>query len=348
MSWILSRNGRASAAAVSVALCAPAIAHADEPARAPAEPAPAEIQEANLRFQEGKALVEQGAIAEGCEKLAQSLALARRGGTLLNLAACRQKQGRHATALKLFQEALDAATADRNRERAEIALRGLSETRAQLSWLVITIAPGAGAPGLRVMLDGTPLAASALGTMIAVDPGPHAIAAEAPGRRRFDLTVTSGPAGDRRAVEVPALAAEAPAAPHADAPAPKAVPAQPEAADRSVGPLIAGISLLGAGAVVTVTGAVFGTIAIVDSAASRRLCPKDVCTNQTGIDKNDSARNAANLSNILLPVGLGAAAAGALVLILRPGAKPRAPAARVSPMLHAGPSGAWITLEGSF
>src|SRR6185436_10692650 len=95
-------------------------------------------------------------------------------------------------------------------DRVEIAERGVVESRAQLAWIVVSLAPGAAIPGLRVTLDGAAIDPASLGSMIAVDSGHHTIAAEAPGRRRFEATVESGGAGDRRTVEVPAIAPEPP------------------------------------------------------------------------------------------------------------------------------------------
>ena len=68
-------------------------------------PAPAQITPADSAFLQGKALMDQGRTAEACEKFAESLALERRGGVLLNLAVCREEQGRYATALGLLHEA---------------------------------------------------------------------------------------------------------------------------------------------------------------------------------------------------------------------------------------------------
>ncbi len=298
--------------------------------------------QADLRFHEGKALLEQGLVPEACDKLAQSLALARRGGTLLNLAVCRQRQGRHATALELFQEALAVARAEGRADRAEIAERGVLDTRGKLSWLVVTVRPDAGASGLRVTLDGAPIEPSALGSMLAVDPGQHILTAEAPGRRPFEVTVTSGGAGDRRAVEIPVLAGETPAPSPAAAakgqgPSAGAGRESPRAADSQTGMLAAGASLISVGVVAAVTGAVLGGLAIADGAESRRLCPESPCSSDEGIAKNNSARTAATAANILVPSGLTVAAVGGALLLIRGLATSKS--AAVSPSLAVAP---WV------
>jgi hypothetical protein len=362
--------GRAlRAASFAVTLSAAALAAADPPGaastpEAPPSPAPtasasagptsADVQ-ADLRFHEGKALLEQGLVPEACDKLAQSLALARRGGTLLNLAVCRQRQGRHATALELFQEALAVARAEGRADRAEIAERGVLDTRGKLSWLVVTVRPDPGVSDLRVTLDGAPIDPSALGSMLAVDPGQHILTAEASGRRRFEVTVTSGGAGDRRAVEIPVLAAETPtpgsaAAAKGQGPSAGAGRESPRAADSQTGMLAAGASLISVGVVAAVTGAVLGGVAIADGAESRRLCPESPCSSDEGIAKNNSARTAATAANILVPSGLTVAAVGGALLLIR--GLTTSKSAAVSPSLAVAPwaapgsggavlSGAW-------
>ena len=68
-------------------------------------------------FHAGKALLAQGRVAEACERLAESYALAPRGGTLLNLAICRETQGWYATAMRLLVQARDAAATGKRADR---------------------------------------------------------------------------------------------------------------------------------------------------------------------------------------------------------------------------------------
>src|SRR6185437_420987 len=86
-----------------------------------ASSAPAQTTPSDIAFFEGKALMEQGRTAEACEKFTASLALERRGGVLLNLAVCREKQGRYATALTLFHEARERASKDGRPDRVALA-----------------------------------------------------------------------------------------------------------------------------------------------------------------------------------------------------------------------------------
>ncbi len=280
----------------------------------PKAPSAEDALAADVRFHEGKALLDQGLLKEACDKLAQSLALARKGGTLLNLAVCRQRQGRHASALPLFQEALAAAKAEGRADRAEIAERGALESRGKLGWLVITIAKDAASLGLRASLDGEAIDPTALGSMIAVDPGQHTVTAESPGWSRVSITIESAGAGDRRTVEIPKPA---------PAPAPKEAvvgagsPDKAAARGGGTGMLVVGSSLLGVGALATIVGSVMGGVAIADSAESKRLCPGAVCPTDEGYAKNQSARRSATAADVLIPAGLALVASGGAVLLVR-------------------------------
>lgn len=280
----------------------------------PKAPSAEDALAADVRFHEGKALLDQGLLKEACDKLAQSLALARKGGTLLNLAVCRQRQGRHASALPLFQEALAAAKAEGRADRAEIAERGALESRGKLGWLVITIAKDAASLGLRASLDGEAIDPTALGSMIAVDPGQHTITAESPGWSRVSITIESAGAGDRRTVEIPK---PAPAPASKEAVVGAGSPDKAAAGGGGTGMLVVGGSLLGVGALLTIVGSVMGGVAIADSAESKRLCPGAVCPTDEGYAKNQSARRAATAADVLIPAGLALVASGGAVLLVR-------------------------------
>lgn len=299
-------------------------------------------RDADRLFQEGKALMDQGAYREGCEKLAESLALLRRGGTLLNLAVCRNKEGRYATALRVYQEALDAAVADQRPDREEIARRDIEEVRAKLSWLTVRAPDAAKAPGLTISLDGAPIDPQQWGKLLPVDPGDHKITAAAPDREPFQITITIANERDRKEIIVPALApAPKPSSPPQELSPP---PRAPSAARLRT----FGIPTLTAGALIVAVGAGAGIKAIVDSRRSKELCPNRRCTTDEGLAANESARTAATLANVVIPVGLLVAASGLFLTLYTP--KPSSPR-RASNLVIApsfGASGASLTVGGSF
>jgi hypothetical protein len=311
------------------------------PARA--QPAPADDA-----FVLGKALMDQGRIAEACTKFAESLALDRRSGTLLNLAVCREQEGRHATALRLFEEARARAVKDGRADRVALTEEHLARIRPRLSWLTLRVAAGAVGPDLVVLRDGEELPRVRWGTIEALDPGPHTVVATAPGRARFEATVVLGPAGDAQVVEVPAPAPplSAPAPPTRPLEVADAVPPPPR---RSSSPVLAiGWTFTGVGAAALVAAGVFGVKAIHDVRVSDMQCPGNICTTTDAFQQAQDARTEARLADIVTPVGLFTTAAG-LYLLLRNRPEPSGQRATTSlPRLSTAVAyGAWcISLRG--
>ena len=307
-------------------------------------PAQAEGSLANELFQQGKALMEQGSISEGCQKLAESLALQHRGGTLLNLAVCRNKEGRYATALRLYQEALEVAMKDGRGDREQLARASLEEIRPKLSWLAVKLAPGAEPAGLRVRRDGVDVPRSAWGAPEAVDAGKHTIAATAPGRKPFNVVVIVGGPGDKRVVEIPLLEEIAPAPPRAARP-PAALAGTDVGARAWKRPL--GTAVLGLGVVTVLTGGIFGMRAIADSNQSKGLCPDRRCPTDEGYMMNQRARTAAVVADIAVPAGLAASGVGIFLLLTS-----RAPISRAATfqrlLPEVGPNLAGLSLQGAW
>jgi hypothetical protein len=143
---------------------------------------------------------------EACQKFAESVALLRRGGALLNLAVCRATEGRYAAAFRLLEEAREFAVKDGRPDRVALADGQIDQVRSHLSWLTVRPVPGAAPPDLAIGCDGEELASATWGSPVAVDPGPHTIVASATDRAPFRVTVVLGPAGDTQTVKVPVLA----------------------------------------------------------------------------------------------------------------------------------------------
>src|SRR6266446_6820357 len=106
-------------------------------ARASAEPTAVDKSLATQLFKEGRMLVDQGKVAEGCRKLEESQRLDPGGGTLLNVALCHEKEGRSATAWTEFTEALGIAKKDDRAQRIELAQTHIAALEPTLSLLVI-------------------------------------------------------------------------------------------------------------------------------------------------------------------------------------------------------------------
>ncbi|WP_437526568.1 PEGA domain-containing protein [Sorangium sp. So ce726] len=173
--------GLASAAAVAFGGAA---AHAQEPARDPVA--------AEALFKAGRALVDKGDDAAGCPKFEASLALNPSASTQINIARCREREGKLATAWHDYHRALvlnrETVGEQRRRSLEEVANKGIAALEPRVPKLVIVVK---GAPaGMEVLRDGTALPAAALGEPLPVDPGPHEIRASAPGHEAETRSIT--------------------------------------------------------------------------------------------------------------------------------------------------------------
>lgn len=178
----------------------------------PAAAEPAESKSASdALFYEGNTLMAEGRVADACTKFEQSLALVRRGGSLLNVALCQEAAGALAAAAPLFQEALEIAGRDGHPDRQEIARQHLDGLRPKLAWIVVTKTPADELPGLEISCDGALVPRERWGVPTAATPGKHVILASAPGRERFEASVTVGAPGEIHVVQIPLL--REPAAP---------------------------------------------------------------------------------------------------------------------------------------
>src|SRR5215510_5737479 len=158
-------------------ICVGMISAAYPVADAGTEPSAADKSLATALFKEGRALVDQGHVAEGCRKLEESQRLDPGGGTLLNVALCHEKEGRTATAWTEFTEALGIAKKDDRPQRIELAQTHIAALEPTLSRLVIQVPEGSDLPELEIKRDGSPLRRAAWGSPMPVDPGDHQIEA---------------------------------------------------------------------------------------------------------------------------------------------------------------------------
>ena len=196
-----------------IALLLPGAAHAQSDAAI-----------AEQLFRDGRTLIEAGRTDEACEKFAASERLAPAIGTQLNLALCREQQGRTATAWSLYVDVEAAARRAGDMTRARYAHDHGAALAGQLKKVVIEVPTPP--PGMVVHLDGTrcPLARS--GRRIPLNPGDHDLVVTAPGKKPWQQShLALGPSATTVHVRVQ-LEDEASAAP-ALAPAAAAIDAIP-------------------------------------------------------------------------------------------------------------------------
>ncbi|MFS8070761.1 MAG: hypothetical protein ACMG6S_30715 [Byssovorax sp.] len=283
-----------------------------------------------------------GKFREACPKLAESQRIDPQIGTLINLAACHDGEGKTATAWAEYTDAATQATRAGGADHESVARRKGGEIQARLSRIVLAaVRPTA---GLVVTLDGERLGDGVLGTPLPVDPGAHAIKAEAPGRVPWSTTVDVRPGPATQTVSLPDLAlapALAATGPVESAPAPASLPASLTASEttapsRSVSPLVwvsGGLALTGIG-----LGTYFGLRAFSKNDAASTACKDDIC-DAAGMELDSQGRTAATVSTVAFAVGAASALATVGFFVFR-GSSATTPQVAISP-LGVGVRGAW-------
>lgn len=287
-----------------------------------AQGAPDAVAEA--LFRDGRALMAEHRYPEACGKLAESQRLDPHIGTLLNLAACRALEGRTATAWAAYSEARAQATRAGRADHETFAAEQLRTLEPRLARVQISaVRPPA---GLVLSLDGQALEIGALGTPLPVDPGPHRLAASAPGRAPWATSFDAREATTSE-LTLPALDAAVAATP-APAPLPRPTPAPapppapreaPEAGSPAPGPLVwvlGGVAAAGVG-----VGSYFGVAAFIRNGDANGACPRNACT-AAGLQADSDARASALTATVAFAIGGAAAATAALVWALGSGSHP--------------------------
>src|SRR4051812_36968240 len=213
--------------------------------------APAHAQssgaQAETLFRQGKDLMAKGQIADACAAFDASQKLDPNIATLLNQAACREKNGQLATAWGLFLDAerqTRSATDSQNQQHHQTAAAKATKLEPRLSTLSITVPPESRVAGLEVLRGGDPVDPGAWNRALPVDGGTYRITARAPGNAEWSSTVTVGNEHDVKTIETPRLRAAAreqlPVATTAAQPDAAAPAAGHRRASRRVVPLVVG------------------------------------------------------------------------------------------------------------
>jgi hypothetical protein len=270
-------------------------------------PAYADPAAAEALFREGRTLLDRGQIDAACEKLEASNALEASAGTLLNLATCREKQGKTATAWANFVSAERLAQNQNRPEQAAEAKRRAGELEPQLATLELLVREAA--PGLVVRRAGQAVPAASFNTAVPVDPGTLVIEASAPGYEPARFEVNIGASAERRTLEIPKLRKVA----QLDATAPMGSTANPageigtqvHADTNKTLPWTIGI----VGGATLVAGGVLGALALSSNSKAVSACDKENnaadCT--TLQDRRDSQALASTVCVGVGVVGVGVA-----------------------------------------
>jgi serine/threonine-protein kinase len=308
----MKRPPRSLGGALAIALpLAAASARADD-----ANPAEQKAA-AQVLFEEGRSLVEQGKFADACPKLAESERLDPGIGTMLWLGDCYENTDRTASAWVTFKEASGAAAA-RHDERERVARERAAQLESKLTRLTIAVA--AEPEHLEVRRDGVLLGSAEWGVPIPVDPGAHTVSAEAPGRRKWATTVELARGPQTATVTIPALAPEEPMAPRVAAHDVEAPRPRPSEGNGGSAMRIAGASVASAGLVAIAAGTFFAFRAksTYDDSNASGHCLKDNECDPTGLKSRSDAFSMATIATVGIGAGAAALVGGAVLFFAAP------------------------------
>ena len=271
-------------------------------------------------FQDGAALLKAGKVHDACLKFAESEKLDPQLGTLLNLAACHEQEGKVASAWGEYTELAGVAGKKGDKKRAAYATKKLAELDKQLPHLQLEVPAGT----TELAVDGVALGQAAWGSSLPTDPGQHEIAYWAPGKKRGVETVSLAK-GESKVAKLPALLEEPivkfthepepeptrPVVASGPAPAATAPPAKQGGTPlRTAGFVVGGLGVVGLG-----LGAAFGVMALGSKGDVDTGCAGNQCS-QAGLDAASNARTQATISTIGIAAGGVCLAAGVTMVLL--------------------------------
>lgn len=198
-----------------------ALALACSPVPVAAQPAGAQ---AEVLFRRGRDLMSAGNTAEACAAFEASQKLEAATTTLLNLAACREKNGQLATAWGLFLDAerqTRAATDDVGRQLHQVAGDHARKLEPKLSRLTIHVPDALRAQITAIERDGAPIDPVVWGVALPIDGGTYHVVVHLRGAPELSLAVTIANEGDAKTVDMPEPQGAKPVEP---APPPVAMP----------------------------------------------------------------------------------------------------------------------------
>ena len=310
------------------------------PVAASAAPSETDRTLAQSLFEDGRRLMNANDFVNACPKLQESQRLDPSGGTVLNLALCREQEGKLATAWAYFKQALSAAKRDDRADREEAASKHLALLEAKIPSVKINVTTAA--PGEEVLVDGVVVGTAGWGTRMALDPGRHELSARAnerePWSHQFALEV-----GQSLSFDVPALAPQQASAP-AGSGEPPARAEREQHGSSTVGWVVAGAGVVGLG-----VGSFFGLQALSKQAETKPECPTKATCSDRGLTLSKQANTDAWISNVGFGIGLVSLAAGTYLLLSSGDGAPQ-PAASSTPRvrLAAGPRGGQLNVEGTW
>lgn len=269
---------------------------------------------AQALFDQAQGLMREGRWTDACPKLEESQRLDPADGTVLHLAACREHEGKVATAWALYQDALVAAKRSNNKSRAKVAQERIDFLGPRLPKLRLKVAfADKRLPAFKLMRDETAVGPALWGDAFPIDPGAHTITATADGYKKWTRAIDIAASPDETTVDVPLLDADATEKPRHAPDGPKTEP--PREDDRGDTQRTVGLALTAIGLGGLVAGGIFGGLALSkNSDADKECAPPDyVRCSALGVDAGKQSETFGNVSTVAFIAG-GAFVLGGLAL----------------------------------
>ncbi|HEY5920804.1 MAG TPA: hypothetical protein VIV11_04000 [Kofleriaceae bacterium] len=292
-------------------------------------PARADDAAAKALFDQGKTLFAEGKYGEACAKLEASFKLSQLSSTRGLLGACYEKVGKLASAWVAYRDSAAIAERQGHAERAQAAREKAAELEPKLAKLAIDTTAAKPVTGLEVTIDGVVQPSAALDQPLPIDGGPHVIAADAKGYKKWQSTVDIVD-GEQQKTAVPMLVAD-----------PKELEAP--SVDRTMSRRRKiGLAVGGGGVLLLGASGAFGLLAI--SSWDSSGCNKDtrVCDDAAAQEQGRSAATRADIATGLGIAGVAVLGAGLAIFLTAP----KYESAQITPVI--GRDGAAVLVEGRF
>lgn len=262
---------------------------------------------AELLFEEGRQLMEDGNYDLACSKFEESNRLDRAPGTTLNLANCEERRGRVASAWERYRAAVRMlAMGDRRRTFAQEKIESLEPRVPRLRIELSDDAP----PDTIVERNGEPLSGS-FGLSLPLDPGEYTITVQAPGYEAEAYKITLEEGEEKSYTVAPGEQVEES---EDGAAGPTVVMREDENTERTLAYVFGGL-----GTASIVGGAVFGLLAYSNQKTIDEDCGADTfCTTADGPAAAKAGVRNALLADVLLAAGVASLGVGAYFFFTAP------------------------------
>ncbi len=273
-------------------------------------------------FNDARAAVKRNDYATACPKFEESLKLARRAGTLFNLAQCEEHEGRLVSAVRYYKEGI--VVLEPGDPRLAPSKKQLAIIEPRIPYLTINLASALPTGG-RVTIDGREV--ETIGVEFQVDPGTHEVKVLAP--KYSDTAVKVHIAQAVHETITVKIGERIP-----DAPVTNVLGAR----------RIAALAAFGVGGLGVITAGITGGLVISANNRMTTSCPQTVCKTAEGYEASRLGKTLLVVNTVAWGVGIAGAGVGAILLLA--GNKKDKAKAQSAHSLILGPG--FVGIEGSF